>query len=114
MEKTDRIEFEDFLKVDIRVGTIIRAEPFPEARKAAYKLDIDFGSFGTKRSSAQITNHYTIDQLIKKQVLAVVNFNPKQIGKFISEVLVLGLSDESGKIVLLEPNISVPNGRKVH
>lgn len=106
---------EDFLKLDIRVGTITLAEPFPEARKPAYKLTVDFGEgLGTKRSSAQITVNYTPDQLIGKQVLAVVNFPPRQIGPVMSEVLVLGLSDENGDIVLIEPNRKVPNGGRLH
>ena len=106
---------EDFLKLDIRVGTIIQAEPFPEARKPAYKLTVDFGEeLGTKRSSAQITVNYTPDQLIGKQVLAVVNFLPRQIGPVMSEVLVLGLSDKNGDIVLIEPNSKVPNGGRLH
>lgn len=107
------IQFADFLKIDIRVGTIIKAEEYPEARKPAYKLEIDFGSLGKKRSSAQITHHYTKEQLIGKQVIAVVNFPPKQIGKFISEVLTLGLSDENGLVVLLEPTLKVDNGSRL-
>jgi tRNA-binding protein len=114
MESTNMpISFADFLKVDIRVGTIVRAEEYPEARKPAYKLEIDFGELGKKRSSAQITAHYKTEDLIGKQVIAVVNFPPKQIGKFLSEVLTLGLPDENGVIVLLEPTKKVPNGAKL-
>ena len=107
------IQFADFLKVDIRVGTVLRVEDYPEARKPAYKLEIDFGPLGKKKSSAQITHHYSKEELLGKQVIAVVNFPPKQIGKFISEVLVLGLADSEGKIVLLHPTMPVPNGGKL-
>lgn len=107
------IQFTDFQKVDIRVGTIIAVEDYPEARKPAYKLEIDFGDLGKKRSSAQITHHYRKEELIGKQVIAVVNFPPKQIGKFMSEVLTLGLPDEKGMVVLLEPTTKVPNGSRL-
>ncbi|MBA3958027.1 MAG: tRNA-binding protein [Parachlamydiaceae bacterium] len=110
---SEKIQFTDFLKLDIRVGTITNVEDYPEARKPAYKLEIDFGAFGKKRSSAQITQHYRKEDLIGKQVIAVVNFPPKQIGKFISEVLTLGLPDENGHVVLLEPSIAVPNGGRL-
>lgn len=108
------ITYADFEKVDIRVGRITRAEPFPEARKPAYKLWVDFGpEIGEKRSSAQITKHYTIDQLIGRQVLGVVNFPPRQIGPVLSEVLVLGLPDEEGAVVLIGPGQEVPLGGKL-
>ncbi|MGX0876463.1 tRNA-binding protein [Roseovarius sp. MBR-154] len=109
------ITFDDFLKVDIRVGRVTRAEPYPEARKPAIKLWVDFGpELGEKKSSAQITAHYTPEALIGRQVLAVVNFPPRQIGKFLSEVLVLGLSDSKGDIVLIRPDMDVPIGERLH
>ena len=108
------ITFDDFLKIDIRVGEVVRAEPFPEARKPAIKLWINFGSeIGEKRSSAQITAHYTPESMIGKQVIGVVNFPPRQIGKFMSEVLVLGLADEQGGIVLIGPDQNVENGERM-
>lgn len=110
----DTIDFDAFLKVDIRVGTIVAAEPFPEARKPAYKLTIDFGpAVGTKRSSAQITAHYALDELVGCQVAAVVNFPPRQIGPFMSEVLTLGFPDEQGEVVLVAPSNRVPNGGRL-
>lgn len=109
------ISFDDFLKIDIRVGTIVDAQPFPEARKPALKLRIDLGpEIGTKRSSAQITEHYDPAALIGRQVLAVVNFPARQIGPFMSEVLTLGASDAEGRVVLLAPDHMVPNGARMH
>lgn len=109
------IGYDDFRKVDIRVGTIVAAEPFPEARRPAYKLSVDFGpAIGVKRSSAQITKRYKLDELVGRQVAAVVNFPRKQIGKFMSEVLVLGFPDESGEVVLIQPSLSVPNGGRLY
>jgi tRNA-binding protein len=112
---SDPISFDDFQAVDIRVGTVVDAQPFPEARKPAIKLWIDFGGeIGVRKSSAQITTHYTPDRLIGRQVLAVVNFPPRQIGPFLSEVLVLGVPDENGAVVLLRPDFPVPIGGRMH
>ena len=109
------VEFDDFLKLDLRVGTIIAAQSFPEARKPAYKLEIDFGDeIGTRKSSAQITAHYAYDELIGQQVLAVVNFPPRQIGPFMSEVLTLGVPDAAGEVVLMQPTYAVPNGGRLY
>jgi tRNA-binding protein len=109
-----RIAFDDFMKVDIRVGTIVEALPFPQARKPAYRLVIDFGpEIGTKRSSAQITAHYTLEELVGRQVAAVVNFPPRQIGPVMSEVLTLGFPDEAGEVVLIAPDQPVPNGSRL-
>ncbi len=109
------ISFEDFLKVDIRVGKIVRAEPYPEARKPAIKLWVDFGAdIGEKRSSAQITKYYEPGALVGKKVLAVVNFPPRQIGKFLSEVLVLGVPDAENEVVLIRPDLDVPIGGRLY
>jgi tRNA-binding protein len=108
------IRYEDFEAVDIRVGTITEAQPFPEARKPAIKIWIDFGGeLGVKKSSAQITHHYTPETLIGRQVAAVVNFAPRQIGRFMSEVLTLGFPDDKGEVVLIGPSVPVPNGGKL-
>jgi len=108
------ITFDTFLAVDIRVGTIVTAEPFPEARKPALKLVIDFGPvIGRKKSSAQITEHYTPEGLVGRQVAAVVNFPPRQIGKFMSEVLTLGFADSAGAVVLFKPDHPVPDGSRL-
>ena len=110
----ETITFDDFLKVDVRVGRIVAAEPFPEARKPAYKLTIDFGPvIGTRRSSAQITDHYALEDLPGRLVAAVVNFPPRQIGKFMSEVLTLGFPDENGAVVLFAPDRDVPLGGRL-
>ena len=107
--------FDDFLKIDIRVGTVIEANPFPEARKPAIKLVIDFGDeLGTRRSSAQITELYDPGSLVGKRVMAVVNFPPRQIGPIRSEILVLGVSDCEGEVILLSPDQDVPNGGRMH
>lgn len=113
-EPAARITFDDFLKVDIRVGTIIEAKTFPEARKPAYQIRIDFGpAIGVKKSSAQITRHYKLEDLVGRQVAAVVNFPPRQIGPFMSEVLTLGFPDAEGAVVLIGPSLHVPNGGRL-
>ena len=111
---TPTIAFDDFMKVDIRVGVVVAAEPFPEARNPAIKLSIDFGAeLGEKRSSAQLTKHYTPEALVGRRVLAVVNFPPRQIGKFMSEVLTLGVPDEEGAVVLITPDRDTPLGGRL-
>lgn len=107
------ITWEDFEKIDIRVGTIIAAEDFPKARKPAYKLQIDFGALGIRKSSAQITKRYTKAELIGKQVVAVMNFPPKQVADFMSECLVMGVVDGSGDVILLKPDAPAANGQKI-
>jgi tRNA-binding protein len=109
------IDYADFRRVDIRVGTIVAVEPFPEARRPAVKLQIDFGpAIGLKKSSAQITKNYRNETLVGRQVAAVVNFPPKQIGRFMSEVLVLGFPDSAGEVVLIQPTEAVPNGGRLY
>ena len=111
----DNISFDDFLKVDVRTGKVLRAEAFPEARKPAIKLWIDFGpEIGERKTSAQITAHYEPEALVGKNVMAVVNFPPRQIGPFMSEVLLLGVPDETGAIVLISPDQDVPQGGRMH
>ena len=111
---SEQITYADFERIDIRVGTVVEASPFPEARKPAIKLVIDFGpEIGVKKSSAQITAHYTPETLVGRQVLGVVNFPPRQIGPFRSEVLTLGFEDANGAIVLAQPNLPVPDGKKL-
>jgi tRNA-binding protein len=113
-EPTAPIAFDDFLKVDIRLGTIVAAESFPQARKPAYRLAIDFGpAIGVKKSSAQITRHYKPETLVGRQVAAVVNFPPRQIGPFMSEVLTLGFPDENGEVVLIGPSLPAPDGGRL-
>lgn len=111
---TPIIDFDDFMKIDIRVGVIVQAEPFPQARKPAIKLRIDFGpEIGEKKSSAQIVKHYLPEKLVGKRVLAVVNFPPRQIGPFMSEVLTLGVPDEEGAVVLIAPDLATPIGGRL-
>ena len=109
------ITFDDFMKVDIRVGRVVRAEPYPEARKPAIKMWVDFGpEIGERKTSAQVTKHYSVDDLVGRQVVAVVNFPPRQIGKFMSEILVLGIPDGEGDVVLLGPEREVPIGGRMY
>ncbi|VAW13544.1 Protein secretion chaperonin CsaA [hydrothermal vent metagenome] len=113
-KSTENISFDDFLQVDIRIGTVVDAQPFDEARRPAIKLWIDFGpDLGVRKSSAQITAHYRPQQLVGRQVMAVVNFPPRQIGKFMSEVLILGFEDQGGAIVLARPDQPVANGQRL-
>jgi tRNA-binding protein len=115
LHMADEISFNDFERVEIRVGTVIDAQPFPEARKPAIKLWVEFGgAIGVRKTSAQITRHYSPDRLIGRQVVAVMNFPPRQIGPFLSEVLVLGVPDETGEVVLLRPDLRVPDGGKMY
>lgn len=107
------ITFEDFLKVDIRIGTIIEVNDFPKARKPAYQLKVDFGGLGIKKSSAQITNLYTKEELLHKQVAAIINFKPRQIANFVSEILVLGVYNTDGNVVLLQASKPIKNGEQV-
>ena len=108
------ITFDDFLRVDIRIGTIVEAEPFPEARKPAFRLKIDFGAaIGVRKSSAQIVDRYALEELVGRQVAAVVNFPPRQIGKYLSEVLTLGFADATGAVILFAPDVPVPNGSRL-
>jgi tRNA-binding protein len=112
---SDTISFDDFMKVDIRAGRVVDAQPFPQARKPAYKLWIDFGpEIGIRKTSAQITEHYTLEDLIGRTVMAVVNFPPRQIGPFMSEVLTLGVADAEGRVVLLAPDHEAPLGARMH
>ena len=114
MPETPPITFDDFLKVDVRVGRIVEVQPFPAARKPAYQLEVDFGGeIGRRRSSAQLTQRYTADELLGRQVLAVVNFPPRQIATFMSEVLVLGVPDAQGNVVLVQPAAEVPLGGRL-
>ena len=108
------IDYTDFLRIELKIGTIIRAENFEKARKPAYKIWVDLGDLGVKKSSAQITDHYTIESLVGKQVMCVCNFPPKQIADFLSEILITGFSDAEGKIVLASVDQSVPNGARLH
>ncbi len=114
-DRRETIGFDDFLKLDIRVGTVLKAEPYPEARQPTIKVWVDFGAeLGVKKTSAQATAHYALENLIGRQVAAVVNFPPKQIGKFMSEILVLGFPDGQGEVVLVVPDQQVPNGERLY
>jgi tRNA-binding protein len=114
-DQPDKLSFADFLKVDVRIGTVVRAEPYPEARRPAFKLWVDFGpDLGVKKTSAQITRHYPLEDLPGRQVAAVVNFPPKQIGTFMSEILVLGVPAADGEVVMIAPDLPVPNGGRLY
>ncbi|WP_405605949.1 tRNA-binding protein [Polaribacter sp. Asnod1-A03] len=110
----EEITFEDFLKVDIRIGTIIEVKDFPKARKPAYQLTVDFGALGIKKSSAQITDLYTKEELLNKQVTAIINFKPRQIANFMSEILVIGVYNTDGNVVLLQASKAIKNGEQVN
>lgn len=113
--REETIEFSDFMKVEVRVGTIVDVQEFPEARRPAFKLFVDFGAeIGQRKTSAQVTQNYTREELIGRQVAAVVNFPPKQVGKFMSEILVLGFPDENGNVTLISPDKAVPNGGRLY
>jgi tRNA-binding protein len=113
--REETIEFSDFMKVEVRVGTIVDVQEFPEARRPAYKLFVDFGAeIGQRKTSAQVTQNYTREELIGRQVAAVINFPPKQVGKFMSEILVLGFPDENGNVTLIRPDKAVPNGGRLY
>ncbi len=115
VDKRETIGFDDFLKLDIRVGTVVKTEPYPEARQPAIKVWVDFGAeLGVRKASAQVTAHYTVEDLIGRQVAAVVNFPPKQIGKFMSEILILGFPDGTGEVVLIVPEQQVPSGGRLY
>ncbi len=115
VDSHESIGFDAFLKLDIRVGTVVKAEPYPEARRPAYKVWVDFGAeLGVKKTSAQATAHYTVEDLIGRQVAAVVNFPPKQIGKFMSEILILGFPDGTGEVILVVPDQWVPDGSRLY
>jgi tRNA-binding protein len=109
----EKVSWNDFEKIELRIGTIIEVSDFPEAKKPAYKIKVDFGEFGIKQSSAQITVHYSKDELLGKQILGVINFPKKQIGKFLSECLITGVPDHNGVVVLLSPDTKVPDGSKL-
>ncbi len=115
VDKRETIGFDDFLKLDIRVGTVVKAEPYPQARQPAIKVWVDFGAeLGVKKTSAQVTAHYTVEDLIGRQVAAVTNFPPKQIGKFMSEILILGFPDGAGEVILVVPGQWVPDGSRLY
>ncbi len=115
VDSHETIGFDDFFKLDIRVGTVVKAEPYPEARRPAIKVWVDFGAeLGVRKASAQVTAHYTVEDIIGRQVAAVVNFPPKQIGKFMSEILILGFPDGTGEVILVVPDQWVPDGSRLY